>query len=378
MFYSKVAEERAKLKFEDTNMALFGSEIEEKVKKASAEKESAWEGLRDKLGLFIWRIEKFQVKEWDKKKYSNFYDGDSYIILFNSKLSDGTIKHDAYIWIGQYSSQDEYGTAAYKVVELDNYLDRKATLYREVQANESKYFMGLFNNKVTYLSGGIESGFVHVEKITDFPPKLYHVRRNDDIYRVNEVPVRLESINNGDCFVLDKVNEIYSFIGDKASHFEKFKTAAFVKEITNADPRNTMKTDIHEIQGLSNPNEEPAKTFWDLLGGFKDNIPDKEIQENGSFEVKLLNCNDDSGEIIISEVAKGKLDKSLLKNDDVYLIDTKECLIVWVGSKSSKNEKREAFKTAANYLAISGRPSTLSIRVVLEGNEGDEFNKAFA
>lgn len=375
MFYSKIAEERAKLKFEDSNLALFGTETEEKVKKAAAEKEDAWLGTKEFVGIKIWRIEKFQVKEWPKDQYSNFYDGDSYIILYNTKQNDGTIKYDAFMWIGQYSSQDEYGTAAYKIVELDTFLDRNATLYREVQSSESNSFMSLFQNRVTYLSGGIESGFVHVEKPTDFPPRLFHIKRNDDIYRVNQVAVKIENINNGDCFVLDKVLDIYSFIGEKSSSFEKFKTAAFIKEIT--DQRSTIKSKIYEIQGLSNPNEENAKKFWDLLGGFNENIPDKEAEEKSDFLDKLLNCNDDSGEIKITEVSVGKLDRSMLKNDDVYLIDTRNRLIVWIGSKASKNEKKEAFKTAATYIAKAGRPSTLSIKIVLENQEGDDFNKVF-
>ena len=38
------------------------------------------------------------------------------LILFY--LSQGLL-YDVHFWIGQFSSQDEYGTAAYKTVELD-------------------------------------------------------------------------------------------------------------------------------------------------------------------------------------------------------------------------------------------------------------------
>ena len=33
--------------------------------------------------------------------------------------------HDVHFWIGKYSSQDEYGTAAYKTVELDTFVSMK-------------------------------------------------------------------------------------------------------------------------------------------------------------------------------------------------------------------------------------------------------------
>lgn len=58
-----------KICWKDSNLALFGSELEKKIKAASAEKEPAWDGLGNEVTFRIWRIEKFVVKDWPKRKY---------------------------------------------------------------------------------------------------------------------------------------------------------------------------------------------------------------------------------------------------------------------------------------------------------------------
>lgn len=45
-------------------------------------------------------------------------------------------------------TQDEYGTAAYKTVELDTFLDDKAVQHREVQGFESELFRSYFKELV--------------------------------------------------------------------------------------------------------------------------------------------------------------------------------------------------------------------------------------
>jgi hypothetical protein len=72
--------------------------------------------MGEQVEVRVWRIEKFQVKAWPKEKYGKFHKGDSYIVMKTYKKgeSDG-LAHDIHIWIGAESTQDEYGTAAYKV-----------------------------------------------------------------------------------------------------------------------------------------------------------------------------------------------------------------------------------------------------------------------
>lgn len=112
-------------------------------------------------GVTVWRIEKvLRLKLWPRSKLGKFYNDETYIILntyhkaTHSGKSRGAIAWDIHFWIGSESTQDEYGTAAYKAVELDDFFEGKATLYRETEGNESLAFKKLFKT-ITIISGGI-------------------------------------------------------------------------------------------------------------------------------------------------------------------------------------------------------------------------------
>lgn len=73
-----------------------------------------------------------------------------------------TLYHDIHFWLGLETTQDEAGTAAYKTVELDDFLGTLPVQHREVMGSESPLFLSYFPHfKVEH--GGVESGFNHVK-----------------------------------------------------------------------------------------------------------------------------------------------------------------------------------------------------------------------
>ena len=84
------------------------------------------------------------------------------------------------------------GIAAYKTVELDDSLGGGPVQMRETQGNESPLFMSYFKDiGMEYLPGGVESGFVKVERDV-YPARLLHVKGSRTV-RCSPVPVAGES-----------------------------------------------------------------------------------------------------------------------------------------------------------------------------------------
>ena len=127
-----------RVNWKDSNLALIGSDLDHNIKAAAAGGEDAWVGAGKKAEVRVWRVEQFKIVAWPESKYGKFHVGDSYIVM-NSYVKDGSdaLLHDIHIWIGSESSQDEYGTAAYKMVELDEFLGGAPVQHREVQGSES-------------------------------------------------------------------------------------------------------------------------------------------------------------------------------------------------------------------------------------------------
>ena len=136
----------ARTPWKSSNLALINSDLARKIRAEASELEPAWNGIDQDVGTYVWRIEQFKVVAWPKEQYGEFHTGDSYIVLHAYRRGmAAALYFDVYIWIGAESSQDEYGTAAYKMVECDDYLGGRAVQHREVQGHESEKFQSYFN-----------------------------------------------------------------------------------------------------------------------------------------------------------------------------------------------------------------------------------------
>ncbi|CAG2216133.1 GSN [Mytilus edulis] len=265
-----------KYDWKDSNMALFGSDTEKNVKvKESALTEPAWKNAGKDVGLQIWRIVKFKVTNWAKDEYGSFYNGDSYIILNTYKNKDSDkLLYDVHFWIGKYSTQDEYGTAAYKTVELDTLLDGVPIQHREVQSNESSMFKGYFPS-ITLMEGGAETGFRSAQKQAEIK-RLLHFRD------------------------------------------EKFKAMQYLQDLKS---KRSGKASVETLDEVDTPD---THKFYSYLDQDDEEDDDDETYEAQKFRKTLHRLSNESGELQFSLVSDGTVTRNDFKSQDVFIFDTQE------------------------------------------------------
>ena len=223
------------------------------------------------------------------------------------------LKHDVHFWLGENTSQDEAGTAAYKTVELDDRLGRAAVQHREVQGHESSLFLQYFPEyAIENIQGGIDSGFNHVEAAT-YQPRLLHVKGTNNNLRVVQVPLSRDSLNSGDCFILDLGLVIIQWNGASCSLFEKMrgKPEAYIVDENDHDPQ--------------------LDKFWSVLGG------------KGPVKSAIQGGSDRGAASELQDIVK------------LY----------------------RSFKYAQKYLSDFSRPSYLPVSCVVEGGESAVFDLNF-
>ncbi|KAJ8755566.1 hypothetical protein K2173_022145 [Erythroxylum novogranatense] len=331
----------------------------------------AFQGVGQRPGTEIWRIENFQPVPLQKSEYGKFYMGDCYIVLQTTSGKGGAYLYDIHFWIGRDTTQDEAGTAAIKTVDLDAALGGRAVQHRELQGCESNKFLSYFKPCIIPLEGGVASGFKKPEQV-EFETRLY-VCKGKRAVRMKQVPFARSSLNHDDVFILDTENKIYQFNGSNSNIQERAKALEVIQYLKDKYHEGTCDVAIVDDGKLD--TESDSGEFWVLMGGFapigkKITTEDDIIPE--STPAKLYSVT--VGEV---KIVEGELSKGLLENNKCYLLDCGAEVFVWVGRLTQVEERKSTVQAAEEFVASQNRPKATQITRLIQGYETHAFKSNF-
>uniref|UniRef100_A0A8C1ZCQ9 Villin-1 n=1 Tax=Cyprinus carpio TaxID=7962 RepID=A0A8C1ZCQ9_CYPCA len=303
-------------------------------------------------GLQIWRVENMELVPCPSNTFGQFFEGDSYVILYTSN----NYTYDIHYWLGKETSQDEQGAAAIYTTQMDEHLGGAAVQHRETQGHESATFQGYFKQGIIYKKGGVASGMKQVETNTYNIRRLLHVKGNKHVV-AGEVEMSWKSFNQGDVFLLDLGSLIIQWNGPKSNRMERLRGMNLAKDIRDRERGGRVQVTV--VEGDDEKSSEDAmKLMIKAMGEkkqIKDAIPDEIVDEKLKTAIKLFHIS-----------------------DDCYLLDQGGIKIfIWKGKKASKTERAESLKKAEAYIKAKGYPTSTYVETVSEGAESSVFKQLF-
>lgn len=200
------------------------------------------------------------------------------------------------------------------------------------------------------------------------------------------------SLNTGDVFVLDAGTRLFQYNGTEAGAWEKHTAKGIMDNIRSSRSRGTIDVSalIPVIIDDGGTTEECKGSceFWKVIGGTAKDVKlghkaGDDCETKAQRPNALCHVTDKhTGEVVIHKIAEGKdIKKSMLDSTDSFILDTPTEVFVWVGSKVSKKEQREAMVHAEEYLCCDRSPHwTVPICVLYENDRNPPlcFQKAFS
>jgi len=324
--------------------------------------------LPRKKDVEVWRVIDGKLKHEDYKLHGTFYFGDSYVIYDRTRQF-------IYYWIGKQSSKEEHFEAERVAMQFCTYLG-SGSQERLFQGGETEAFLSLFK-EVKINSGAVEES-------KEDSVKMYRVAGKKHIV-YTEVKIGWENMNHGDVFVLDCGLKIFVWSGVSSNRVERFGGSQLAGIKRNQfDPENEKV--IHVTDGREEEMEEDEKMVWEKFLPFnkKHLVNQASPEDDQTFDKKvnqeftIYKCSDETGQFQSFRIKSGKLEKSDLKSEDVFLINAMELGVwVWQGKKSNLRERAKSMELGEMLIRFKKlHPSTRLVKV-MEGGESPEFKSLF-
>lgn len=321
--------------------------------------------------LEVWRIERFELAPVPEKAHGIMFGGDCYVILY-TYLDKGKEKYIIYYWQGQKATTEDKAASAGQVVQLDSKLGGQALQIRVVEFKEPLHMLKIFKEKLIVFAGGHVKGYQSIHDHADYDARrLYMFQLHSDAkgnVKAIEVNGRAASLNSNDLFIVDNAKTTFAWIGKYCTDKEK-EMAKYMA--TFMSPQRAAPIIIEE--------GKETEQFWSAIGGEEPYYTGRK-QESSVLNIppRLFQCSMTSGRFTVEEIVDFCQDD--LDTTDVMLLDTHDEIFVWLGEDCREFEKKEAAKTAYNYLLSdpTGRtPDNTLIIVLQQGFEPPQFTGCF-
>ena len=326
----------------------------------------------------VLRVKQMRLVEVPEQEWGKFYGGDCYIVFTSGDRGGQHI----FYWLGGEASQDEITTATIKAVELDNLFGGMPVQHREQQDHESERFKKLFEamGGMVTLAGGWESGLKKVDR-AQHVVRMFQVA-GGKMPAMAEVDVALASMNHGDTFVLDTGKIIFIWAGESSSGMEKMMASGLANKLRD----NLGEEIVHVMDGEEQDMVKEELETWNKYLALEDREHvrkeskenDRKISVNLEKEISLYRCSDITGKLEIHLIKNGKLHYDDLAEDDAFIVEAGELGVwVWLGRKSTEQERAEAMKLGDGFIKDKQLPSFTKVTKVHMGGEPEEFKSLF-
>ncbi|KAL4240866.1 hypothetical protein ACF0H5_001651 [Mactra antiquata] len=326
-------------------------------------------------GVTCWEIENFLPNQVEEALIGKFYEADCYIILKTFIDDTNSLSWQIYFWIGGLATLDKKACSAIHAVNLRNLLGAECRTIREEMNDESDEFLDLFENGVSYIEGGrTSSGFYTVEELI-YETKLYRAIGIQSVH-MERCPVAMSSLDPRFVYLVDNGKIMYVWVGKKSKGVTKTKSRLIAEKINKNERKNKS-----EIEIIYQGTEEMP--FWRSLkvhtssdvSAIKEWIPDDfELAEPKLYKVGLGMGYLELPQV---EIPGGKLRQKILDTKQVYILDCKTDVFVWIGKKSTKLIRAAALKLSQELNCMLERPDYCSVTRCLEGTEPQIFKTKF-
>lgn len=298
-----------------------------------------------KAEIFV--VQDFKLVPVDSKLKGMFFGGDSYVIKYEYRSKLGGHGFLVYYWQGKDSTNDEKAASAMFAMQMDRQLNGKAVQIRVVQGHEPRHFLKIFKGQMIIFYGGHASGFKNIHDHDTYDKdgtRLFRIRgTNADDVRADQLPEKASSLASDDVFILETPKATYIWQGKGGSPLENQMASSIVSKIS-PDRRPQL------IKEGSEPSD-----FWAALGGR--GAYDTELDPPGApiLEPRLFHCQLlSSGKFIVEEVLY--FEQEDLDEDDIMVLDGGDEVYVWVGNKSTAEEKEKSIEMARVSRAFANDP----------------------